>query len=218
MRRLVLATGNPDKVREIEDVFRPLDLPVVAVTCLIQGWAVAETADTLAGNALLKARAARVVTGETTISDDTGLFVDALDGAPGVRSSRYAGFDATYADNVRALLEALRGVPEADRSARFRTLVALVRADGEEREFGGELRGRILAAPRGDRGFGYDPVFFVPEEGRTLAELPLDRKNAISHRARAFRAAAGFLVAHPEWLGDARGAGGQVPPSFDSRD
>ncbi|MGH7571565.1 MAG: RdgB/HAM1 family non-canonical purine NTP pyrophosphatase [Gemmatimonadota bacterium] len=218
MRRLVLATGNPDKVREIEDVFRPLDLPVVAVTRLVRDWSVAETAGSLAGNALLKARAARVATGEPAIADDTGLFVDGLESAPGVRSSRYAGPDATYADNVRALLDALRDVPEADRSASFRTLVALVRADGEERVFEGELRGRILAAPRGDGGFGYDPVFFVPEEGKALAELSLARKNAISHRAWAFRAAAAFLAARPEWLADAAAVGDLVPPPVDSRD
>lgn len=200
MRRLVLATGNADKVREIEDIFRPLDLEVVAVTRLDRTWSVEEVADSLAGNALLKARAARPAAHATTIADDTGLFVDALDGAPGVRSSRYAGRDATYADNVRALLNALRGVPEDDRTARFRTVVALVRADGEERTFEGELEGRIVAAGRGGGGFGYDPVFFVPDEGRTLAELPLARKNAISHRSRAFRAAAAFLTEHPDWL------------------
>lgn len=202
MRRLVLATGNPDKVREIEAIFRRLDLSIVAVTRLVPDWTVAETAGSLAGNAILKARAAGAATGETAIADDTGLFADALDGAPGVRSSRYAGPDASYEDNVRALLGALRGVPENERSARFRTCVALVRADGEERVFEGELRGRILEAPRGDQGFGYDPVFLVSDEGKALAELPLARKNAISHRGLAFGAAAAFLIAHPEWIRD----------------
>lgn len=197
MSRLVLATGNPDKVREIEDIFQPLGLTVLAVTRLVPGWSVEETADTLAGNALLKARDACAVTGEATLADDTGLFVDALGGAPGVRSSRFAGPDATYADNVRALLEALRDVPEPRRGARFRTAVALVEPGGEERTFEGELEGRILDAPRGTEGFGYDPVFLVRGEGQTLAEMPLARKNALSHRARAFRTAAAYLRARP---------------------
>lgn len=197
MSRLVLATGNPDKVREIEDIFQPLGLTVMAVTRLVPGWSVEETADTLAGNALLKARDACAVTGEATLADDTGLFVDALGGAPGVRSSRFAGPDATYADNVRALLEALRDVPEPRRGARFRTAVALVEPGGEERTFEGELEGRILDAPRGTEGFGYDPVFLVRGEGQTLAEMPLARKNALSHRARAFRTAAAYLRAWP---------------------
>lgn len=205
MRRLVLATGNADKVREIEELFLPLGLSVVAVTRLVRPWAIEETAGSLAGNALLKARAAWRATGGATIADDTGLFVDALGGAPGVRSSRYAGPEATYADNVRALLEALRDVPERQRTARFRTVVAFVQPDGGERTFEGELGGRILEAPRGDEGFGYDPVFFVPEEGKTLAELPLALKNAISHRSKAFRAVAAFLDAHPDRLED-RGA------------
>lgn len=207
VRRLVLATGNPDKTREIEPIFRPLDIEVVPVTALVPGWSVEEPAATLAGNALLKARAAASATGRTAIADDTGLFVDALDGAPGVRSSRYAGPEASYADNVGALLEALEAVPEEARTARFRTVVALVRPGGIERTFTGELEGRILAEPRGKGGFGYDPVFLVPEEGRTLAELPLAQKNAISHRARAFRGAASFLGVHPDWLAES----GQAP-------
>lgn len=202
MKRLVLATGNPDKAREIEHVFRPLGIEVVPVTALVSSWSVQESADSLVENALLKARAAVSLTHGTAIADDTGLFVDALEGAPGVLSSRYAGPGATYPDNVRALLEALSGIPEADGMARFRTAVALVRPGGGERTFTGELEGRILAAPRGTGGFGYDPVFLVPGENKTLAEISLAQKNAISHRARAFRAAAAFLSEHPDWLAD----------------
>ena len=200
MNRLVLATSNPDKTCEIEDLFRGLSVRIVPVTDVALGWSVEETADSLEGNALLKARAAREMSGEPTIADDTGLFVAALGGAPGVRSARFAGPGATYADNVRRLLHALYGRPEEERDAAFRTAVALVRPQGGERIFQGELRGRILESPRGGSGFGYDPVFLVPEEGRTLAELSLERKNAISHRSRAFRAARDFLERHPEWL------------------
>ena len=214
MRRLVLATGNPDKTREIADIFRPRDLSILPVTRLQPDWSVEETADTLTGNALLKARHACVAVGETTIADDTGLFVDALAGAPGVRSSRYAGPEATYEDNVRTLLEALRGRVGADRRASFRTVVALVRPSGDHRVFEGRLEGRILEAPRGGEGFGYDPVFFVPKEGKTLAELSMTRKNKISHRFRAFRAAADYLEAHPEWLAESGGGSDrQIDPA-----
>ncbi|HET9581700.1 MAG TPA: RdgB/HAM1 family non-canonical purine NTP pyrophosphatase [Gemmatimonadota bacterium] len=201
MRRLVLATSNPDKTREIEELFRGLPVRIVRVTEVAPGWLVDETAGSLEGNALLKARAAREASGEPAIADDTGLFVAALGGAPGVRSARFAGPGASYADNVRRLLDALAGRPAGERIAVFRTAVALVRPDGGERVFVGELEGRILEAPRGEGGFGYDPVFHLPGEGVTLAEMPLRRKNEISHRARAFRAARDFLENHPEWLG-----------------
>jgi XTP/dITP diphosphohydrolase len=197
---LVLATSNPDKTREIEDLFRGLPVRIVPVTSMVPGWSVEEDADSIEENALLKARAAREATGEPAIADDTGLFVAALGGAPGVRSARFAGTGATYADNVRHLLHALYGRQGDEREAVFRTAVALVRPGGGTRVFQGELRGRILESPQGEGGFGYDPVFLVPEEGRTLAEMPFERKNALSHRSRAFRAARDFLETRPEWL------------------
>ncbi|HET6342198.1 MAG TPA: RdgB/HAM1 family non-canonical purine NTP pyrophosphatase [Gemmatimonadota bacterium] len=200
MSRLVLATSNPDKAREIRELFGGLPVRIVPVTELVPGWSVEETSDSLEGNALLKARAARKATGEPAIADDTGLFVAAIEGAPGVRSARFAGPGATYADNVRRLLDALYGHPAKEREAVFRTAVALVRPDGAERVFVGELVGRILESPRGAGGFGYDPVFLVPQEDRTLAEISLERKNAISHRSRAFRAARDFLERNPDWL------------------
>lgn len=206
MTRLVLATSNPDKTREIEELFRGLPVRIVRVTEVAPDWSVEETADSLEGNALLKARAARDASGEPAIADDTGLFVAALGGAPGVRSARFAGAGASYADNVRRLLDALAGRPAAERGAVFRTAVALVRPEGGKRVFVGELEGSILEAPRGEGGFGYDPVFLLAGEGVTLAEMPLRRKNEISHRARAFRAARDFLEGRPEWL-----AGGERP-------
>lgn len=187
--RLVLATANRDKVREIADALadaltgfdllpRPDDVPDVD-----------ETADTLEGNARLKARALCDATGLPAVADDTGLEVDALDGAPGVYSARYAGENVTYEDNVNALLAALDGV--ANRAARFRTVALVAYPDGTEIVAEGAVDGTITLAPSGSGGFGYDPIF-VPHggDGRTFAELTTSEKNAISHRGRAFRALA----------------------------
>ncbi len=188
--RLVVASKNPDKIREVEAVL--LGLGLVHEIVRDRDWPeVAEEGDTLEENALEKARAVAAVTGLPALADDTGLEVDALGGAPGVHSARYAGPGAGYADNVRKLLAALRGTEQ--RSARFRTVMALVVPGGEEVVAEGVLEGRIIAEPRGEGGFGYDPVFEV--EGRTLAELPAADKNAMSHRARALRALAELLRA-----------------------
>jgi len=186
--RLVVASQNVDKIAEVEAVLGELAVPSVIVRGL--AWpAVAETADTLEGNALIKARAVRGYTGLPALADDTGLEVEALGGAPGVCTSRFAGDGATYADNVALLLALLGEAPE--RSARFLTTVALVDADGEELVAHGELRGTIARSPRGEGGFGYDPVFEVG--ARTLAEMGVEEKNRISHRARALRALFGAL-------------------------
>ena len=183
--RLVVASKNEDKLREIEAVLLGLGLVEEMVAGL--DWPdVEETEPTLEGNALLKARAVATATGLPSLADDTGLEVAALGGAPGVRSARYAGEDASYADNVRVLLERLAG--QVERTARFRTVMALVIPNGEEIVAEGVLDGRIIDTPRGDSGFGYDPVFEV--DGRTLAELGPIEKNVVSHRARALRALA----------------------------
>ena len=187
--RLVLATANPDKAREISDALsgfdlvpRPEDVPEVD-----------ETADTLEGNARLKAEALCEATGEAAVADDTGLEVVALDGRPGVYSSRFSGPNATYADNVAKLLRDLEG--KDDRRARFRT-VALARfPDGREVIAEGTVDGHIPVEARGNQGFGYDPVF-VPDDGdgRTFAEMTLAEKQVVSHRGRAFRALAERLT------------------------
>jgi XTP/dITP diphosphohydrolase len=188
--RLVLATANLHKAAEIAPLLpagvgvvpRPAGLPDVD-----------ETADTLEGNARLKAVAVCEATGEPAVADDTGLEVDALGGRPGVWAARYAGPGATYADNVAKLLAELDGV--TDRRARFRT-VALVRfPDGGEVVAEGAVTGTIAGRARGEAGFGYDPVF-VPDEGdgRTFAEMTPDEKQAVSHRGRAFRALGEALV------------------------
>lgn len=186
--RLVLATANPDKVAEIVPLLAGFE--VVPRTAGVPD--VEETADTLEGNARLKARALVEATGETAVADDTGLEVAALGGRPGVRSARFAGEDATYADNVARLLAELDGVE--DRRARFRTVALACLPDGTEVVAEGWVDGRIASAPRGDGGFGYDPVF-VPDDGdgRTFAEMTREEKATISHRGRAFRALAALL-------------------------
>ncbi len=187
--RVVVASQNPDKIVEVEAVLEASHLDVVIVRGL--HWPpIDETEDTLAGNALLKARTVCAHTGLAAIADDTGLEVDALGGAPGVHTARFSGPDATYADNVALLLERMAG--ETDRSARFRAAVALVTPRGEEMVVHGELAGRIAAEPRGEGGFGYDPVFEV--DGRTLAEIGEVEKNEISHRARALASLARRLT------------------------
>ncbi|MGH9225065.1 MAG: RdgB/HAM1 family non-canonical purine NTP pyrophosphatase [Acidimicrobiales bacterium] len=181
--RLVLATANPDKAREIRGLLVGVDLLPRPVGL----GDVEETADTLEGNARLKALAVAEVAGEPAVADDTGLEVAALDGRPGVYAARYAGEDATYADNVAKLLAELDGV--GDRRARFRTVAVVCWPDGRAVMADGVVDGVITAAARGESGFGYDPVF-VPDGsgGRTYAELSLGEKQAISHRGRAFRA------------------------------
>jgi XTP/dITP diphosphohydrolase len=204
--RLVLASANPHKGTEVRPLLEGAGLEVVLAGEIIPGWDVEESGDSLTENARLKARTAVAATGEAAIADDTGLFVDALGGEPGVRSSRYAGASATYADNVRKLLAALEGVPPERRTARFRTIALIARPDGEEVSFEGVLEGSILDVPRGEHGFGYDPVFLVPALGRSLAELDLEEKNRISHRAQAFGLAAAFLAGHPGWLAGSEAA------------
>jgi XTP/dITP diphosphohydrolase len=186
--RLVVATKNEDKRREIEAVLLGLGL-VGEIVAGVDWPEVEETETTLHGNARLKAQAVVVATGLPALADDTGLEVDALDGAPGVRSSRYAGEAATYGDNVELLVANLAGV--ANRSARFRTVMVLMLPGGEEVSAEGVLEGRIIDEPRGESGFGYDPVFEIDK--RTLAELSDAEKNAFSHRARAIRALAEVL-------------------------
>ncbi|HSJ70261.1 MAG TPA: RdgB/HAM1 family non-canonical purine NTP pyrophosphatase [Acidimicrobiia bacterium] len=185
---VVVASKNPDKITEIEAVLAGLDPPVVVIPGHV--WDdVDETEETLEANALIKARAVAAATGHAAIADDTGLEVDALGGAPGVRTARYAGEAATYEDNVARLLSELEGV--ADRSATFRTAIALATPGGDSLVFEGSIEGRITNERRGEGGFGYDPVFEV--EGRTLAEMGSAQKNAISHRAKALRALADAL-------------------------
>jgi XTP/dITP diphosphohydrolase len=188
----VLATANPDKAAEITAILSGAGVEVVARPADVAE--VEETGDTLEENALLKAVAVSAATGRPAIADDTGLAVDALGGAPGVWSARYAGEGATYADNVAKLLAELEGVAPSARTARFETVALAAYPDGTEVVAVGAVEGVITMAPRGAGGFGYDPVF-VPVEGggRTFAEMSAEEKHALSHRGRAFRELAARL-------------------------
>ncbi len=192
--RAVLATANPDKAREIRDVLGAVGLASGLVPRPDDVPDVDETGETLEENARLKAVALCEATGLLAIADDTGLEVDALAGAPGVRSARYAGDDATYADNVAKLLRELDGVPDARRGARFVTVAIARWPDGREVVARGEVRGSIATRPRGREGFGYDPVFVADDgDGRTFAQMTAAEKHALSHRGRALRALADAL-------------------------
>ncbi len=187
MASFILATANPDKVLEIREILSSLDVTLLERPTDVAD--VIEDGETLEDNALLKARALVAATGVAAIADDTGLFVDALDGQPGVYSARYAGESATYEDNVIKLIDALKDVAPALRTARFRTVAAVAYPDDSWFVVDGELHGTIATAPCGTNGFGYDPIF-IPDDtrGRTLAELTPQQKHALSHRGNAFRA------------------------------
>ncbi len=187
--KLVVATLNRDKARELAAILARPGLELAALADWPDALAPEEDGATLADNARIKARAAVALTGLPAVADDTGLEVDALGGAPGVLSARYAGAGATYARNVDRLLAELAGVPRERRTARFRTVCFTLHPDGREWVGEGVLEGCILEGRRGTNGFGYDPVFELPS-GRTLAELADEAKNEISHRARALRALA----------------------------
>jgi XTP/dITP diphosphohydrolase len=182
-QRLLLGTRNTGKVTELRALLRGLDLELLSVGELADPPPdPPEDAPTYAENAIFKAVAYARATGMATIADDSGLEVDALGGAPGVRSRRFFG-DVPETDRNRMLLALLDGV--TGRTARFVAVIALARPDGRVETYDGEVRGEIATAPRGPDGFGYDPVFVIAEDGRTMAELPLEEKNAISHRGLA---------------------------------
>ncbi len=202
--RLVIATFNRDKLAELAALLDRPDLELLSLADVPGAIAPEETGSTLVENARIKARGAHAITGLPALADDTGLEVDALGGAPGVHAARYAGPGARYEDNVRKLLEALAGVPRERRTARFRTVCVGILGDGREQVAEGVLEGRIALAPRGDQGFGYDPVFELDDAGTTLAELNAAEKNRISHRARAVRAMRDAL--ETEWAREGLGA------------
>jgi XTP/dITP diphosphohydrolase len=196
--RLVIATNNPGKVRELRELLRDAGYELVTPADLGLTFDVEETGSTFEANARLKAEAAARISGLPALADDSGLVVDALDGRPGVYSARYAGPGMTSSsiseeEQCRLILQELAGVADERRTARFVCVIAVARPGAATRTVEGVFEGRIAREPRGTNGFGYDPIFFVPEHGMTSAQLPPHVKNAISHRGQAARKAVALL-------------------------
>lgn len=217
--RLLVATGNPGKAQEIRDLLAGMEVDILILSDLEGLWrtenlgglpptedpgeiaerflrlerVMTESADTFAGNAAIKARGGRDMTGLPTLADDSGLVVDALDGAPGVYSARYAGGHGDDEANNRLLLANMAGISDPRRTARFVAALALALPDGREFKTEGACEGRIGWTPKGDGGFGYDTLFILAGDSRTTAELPREEKNRISHRGKALQAMVPFL-------------------------
>lgn len=194
MKQLVLATHNKHKAEELRAMLKGADIEVLTLDIFPHIREIEEDADTLQGNALKKARAVYTLTSLPSLADDTGLDVFTLNGEPGVYSARYAGPNATYAENVRKLLRTLNGVPANRRGARFRCVLAFVAPGDVEHVVEGVCDGAIVEAPRGTGGFGYDPVFLPDGYRQTFAEMSLELKNTLSHRARALQQIRGALL------------------------
>jgi XTP/dITP diphosphohydrolase len=193
-QQLLIATHNAGKVREYRELLADLPIEVLSLDEAGIREEVEETGTTFEANALLKARSYAQLSGLLTWADDSGLAVDALDGWPGVHSARHAGPDATDADRIQALLARLHAVDASNRGAAFHCVVALAAPDGRTWTTTGQCRGLLIDTPTGSGGFGYDPIFFVPEQGKTFAQLTSQQKNAISHRGIAARKAAQLLA------------------------
>jgi len=189
MTDIVLASRNPKKIKELKALLADLPVRVLSLDDFCGVPEVEETGQTFAENAEIKAKTVAQATGLISVADDSGLEVDALGGQPGVYSNRFAGPDATDRDKYMRILELLQGVPDDNRTARFHAAVAVATPEGETVVVEGTCEGRIAREPRGEGGFGYDPIFYLPEFGRSMAELPPDVKNQISHRAKAMHAA-----------------------------
>ena len=190
IHNLVIATKNPGKVREFRALLSDLPLELRGAEEMPE---VEETGTTFAENAELKARAASAWTGGWALADDSGLEVDALGGAPGVHSNRFAGPGTDEAQRNQRLLQLLEGIPPEQRTARYRAVIAIAAPDGRVWLSDGTCEGLIIDTPRGEHGFGYDPLFYLPEDGMTMAELDLAVKNRISHRGRALAEARKIL-------------------------
>jgi XTP/dITP diphosphohydrolase len=202
MHTLLLATSNLHKLEEFRAIFCDLPLRLRSLNDLQLAIDVEETGSTFAENAELKARVYAQMSQMLTLADDSGLEIDALGGAPGVHSARYLGRETSYEERFRVILEKLQGLPVDQRSARFRCVIALAGSSGNIRMVEGVVEGVIADRPRGTHGFGYDPIFFLPELGKTFAELEPEHKNRISHRARAAQSARKLLE---DWSYDSCG-------------
>lgn len=194
--KLILATSNKDKAREIAEILS--DTPFVVTTMKEEGYDpdIVEDGKTFEENALIKARTVHALAeGAYVMADDSGLCIDALDGAPGIYSARFCGENSTYPEKFAKIFEILKDVPEEKRTAKFVCSIAVVRPDGSEFTVRGEVCGVLHEKPMGDGGFGYDPIFYVPEFGMTTAQMTKEQKNSISHRGKASRAMAEMLKA-----------------------
>ena len=194
--KLILATSNKDKAREIAEILS--DTPFVVTTMKEEGYDpdIVEDGKTFEENALIKARTVHALAkGAYVMADDSGLCIDALDGAPGIYSARFCGENSTYPEKFAKIFEMLKDVPEEKRTAKFVCSIAVVRPDGSEFTVRGEVCGVLHEKPMGDGGFGYDPIFYVPEFGMTTAQMTKEQKNSISRRGKASRAMAEKLKA-----------------------
>ena len=198
MRALLLATTNRHKLEEYSAIFSDIRFKLLSLYDVRLNINVEETGTTFAENAILKAQTYAQATGMLSLADDSGLEIDALGGAPGVYSARFAGVNTSYEERFRLIEQQLQGLPMEQRTARFRCSIALAEPSGYYRVVEGVIEGQIAESPRGDHGFGYDPIFLVPELGKTTAELTPDQKNRISHRGRAAQKARILLANWPQ--------------------
>lgn len=196
--KIIFATGNEGKMREIREILKELQVPVLSMKEAGVSLNIEENGSTFAENAEIKARAVWNCTGGIVLADDSGLVVGALGGEPGVYSARYMGEDTSYEIKNREIIRRLEAVSGQDRSARFVCIIAAVLPDGTVRKTEGTMDGVIAMEPAGEEGFGYDPILYIPEYGKTGAQLTMEEKNAISHRGKALRAMKGELA---RWLG-----------------
>ncbi len=193
MKKLVFATGNMDKLREIKAILSGMDYEILSMKEAGVDVDIVEDGKTFEENALIKARAVSKASGALAMADDSGLVIDALNGEPGIYSARYMGEDTSYDIKNQNLIDRLEGVPDEERTARFVCAMAAVFPDGTEKTFVKAMEGRIGYKIAGANGFGYDPIFFLPQYGKTSAEISPEEKNAISHRGQALRAMAEYL-------------------------
>ena len=184
--KIVFASGNEGKVREIREMLKGMGIELVSLSNYAHVPEIVEDGKSFLENALKKARIISEFTGETVLADDSGLQVEVLGGEPGIYSSRYAGEKATDEENNTKLLTKLKNIPQEKRTAFFRCVLVLYKRDGSYDYFEGKWNGQIIDERRGNNGFGYDPIFFVPELKKTAAELPSEIKNKVSHRGQAF--------------------------------
>lgn len=186
--RFIIATGNEDKVREIAEILEGTDFEAVSMKQAGYDPEIIEDGKTFEENALKKAKAVHALSGGYVMADDSGICIDALDGAPGIYSARFCGEDSTYEEKFKKIFEMLADVPEEKRTAQFVCAIAVVKPDGSSFTVRGEVMGVLHEKPMGENGFGYDPIFYVPEFGMTTAQMDPEVKNSISHRGRALRA------------------------------